>query len=242
MTTITETLNGNPATARRTNGTVRRRRREVTRGVALGATIAALAIGGAWAAVGTGGSDHAAQTGAASAPLVASGGSVGVSHSSPTGVSPAYETGPSVAALQRELAQLNYYEGPIDGVAGPMTLAAITNFQRANGLAADGVAGAITMAKIHQQLVTGDSQMWPTAPPVKPSKGTSAHANGQHASAAKGGSISSGGTSPSAVPSGHGTTASGTTASGTTASGTTASGTTASGTTTPSSGGTSVTK
>ena len=227
MTTITETPNGNATTARRTSGTVRRRRREVSRGFALGATISALAIGGVWAAVGTGGSDHAAQTSAASAPLVASGSSAGISHSSPSGVSPAYETGPSVAALQHELAQLNYYEGPIDGVAGAATLAAITDFQRANGLAADGVAGATTMAKIHQQLVTGDSQMWPTAPPVKPSKGTSANANGQHTSAAKGGSISSGGTSPSAVPSGHSTTTGVTTTGGTT---------------TPSSGGTGVTK
>jgi peptidoglycan hydrolase-like protein with peptidoglycan-binding domain len=232
MTTITETPNGNTTTARRTGGTVRRRRREVTRGFALGATISALAISGVWAAVGTGGSDHTAPTAAASAPLVASGSSADISHSNPSGGSPAYETGPSVAALQHELAQLNYYEGPIDGVAGSATLAAITNFQRANGLAADGVAGATTMAKIHQQLVTGDSQMWPSAAPVKPSTGTSANANGQHPSAAKGGSISAGGTSPSAVPSGPGTTTGVTTASGTVSAGTT----------TPSSGGTSVTK
>ena len=139
-------------------------------------------------------------------------------------------TGAWVVALQRKLGQLNYYEGTVDGVLGPQKLAAITDFQRANGLPADGIAGPSTTARIDHQRTTGDSQMSPTAPPVKPSKGTSA--NGQHASAAKGGSISSGGTSPSAVPSGHSTTASGTTPGVATASGTT----------TPSSGGTSVTK
>ncbi|HYB31551.1 MAG TPA: peptidoglycan-binding domain-containing protein [Solirubrobacteraceae bacterium] len=45
------------------------------------------------------------------------------------------QQGASVVALQHELAQLNYYEGPIDGVLGPATLAAIKHFQRANGLA-----------------------------------------------------------------------------------------------------------
>ena len=36
----------------------------------------------------------------------------------------------SVAKLQRELAQLNYYIGPIDGIMGPQTIAAITYLQR----------------------------------------------------------------------------------------------------------------
>jgi hypothetical protein len=53
-------------------------------------------------------------------------------------------------------------------------VASITNLLRANGLAADGIAGASTMAKIHQQMITGDSQMWPTALPVKPANTTPA--------------------------------------------------------------------
>ena len=71
-------------------------------------------------------------------------------------------------ALQHKLAQLNYYEGPVDGVLGPQTRAAITDFQRANGLPADGIAGATTMVKIDRQLITGDSRMDPGAPAHKP--------------------------------------------------------------------------
>jgi hypothetical protein len=73
-----------------------------------------------------------------------------------------------VLALRRDLGQLNYYESAADGIFGPATVAAIKDFQRANGLPVDGVAGPNTMAKIKQQLVTGDNQMGPSGPPVKP--------------------------------------------------------------------------
>ena len=36
--------------------------------------------------------------------------------------------------LQQELGQLNYYEGPNDGIMGPQTIAAIKDLQRQAGL------------------------------------------------------------------------------------------------------------
>ena len=50
----------------------------------------------------------------------------------------------SVAALQTALAVKGVYRGPVDGVAGPGTTAAIRKFQRRVGLAVDGVVGPRT--------------------------------------------------------------------------------------------------
>ena len=46
---------------------------------------------------------------------------------------------PDVAAIQEGLSSLGYYDGPIDGIAGPMTRAAIGRFQSDNGLPATGL-------------------------------------------------------------------------------------------------------
>gem|GEM_PF-1655906 len=46
---------------------------------------------------------------------------------------------PDVAAIQQGLADLGYYTGPIDGIAGPQTRAAIGRFQSDNGLPATGL-------------------------------------------------------------------------------------------------------
>lgn len=46
---------------------------------------------------------------------------------------------PDIAAIQEGLAGLGYYKGPIDGIAGPMTRAAIGRFQSDNGLPATGL-------------------------------------------------------------------------------------------------------
>ncbi len=81
----------------------------------------------------------------------------------------AYPHGQDVTALQHDLGLLNYYENPVDGVYGPATTAAIKDFQRANGLTVNGIAGPSTMAKIKHQLITGDSQMNP-GPLVQPTK------------------------------------------------------------------------
>ena len=46
---------------------------------------------------------------------------------------PAVVPSASVKKLQQELGQLNYYEGPADGVMGPQTTAAIQDLQRQAG-------------------------------------------------------------------------------------------------------------
>ena len=43
-----------------------------------------------------------------------------------------------VAAVQRRLGQLGYYDGMVDGVVGPETRDAIAAFESRNGLVADG--------------------------------------------------------------------------------------------------------
>jgi murein DD-endopeptidase MepM/ murein hydrolase activator NlpD len=51
---------------------------------------------------------------------------------------------PAVAALQVTLRHHRVYAGPVDGVIGPRTTAAVMRFQRRHGLAPDGVAGPRT--------------------------------------------------------------------------------------------------
>jgi peptidoglycan hydrolase-like protein with peptidoglycan-binding domain len=51
-----------------------------------------------------------------------------------------------VRQLQRRLRSDGYYAGPVDGLYGPRTVTAVQQFQRANGLVADGVAGPQTMS------------------------------------------------------------------------------------------------
>lgn len=46
---------------------------------------------------------------------------------------------PDIAEIQEGLAGLGYYDGPVDGIAGPMTRAAISRFQSDNGLPATGL-------------------------------------------------------------------------------------------------------
>jgi N-acetylmuramoyl-L-alanine amidase len=49
------------------------------------------------------------------------------------------DDGSIVAQVQQQLARAGYYYGPIDGVLGPRTQAAIRSFERANGLRVDGM-------------------------------------------------------------------------------------------------------
>ena len=57
-------------------------------------------------------------------------------------------SGATVSKVQTELKALGYYYGQITGNAGPKTVAAIKSFQGKNGLTADGIAGAQTIAKV----------------------------------------------------------------------------------------------
>lgn len=53
-------------------------------------------------------------------------------------------SGEIVRSVQRVLRERGFHAGPIDGAYGPQTAAAVQAFQAANGLVADGEAGAAT--------------------------------------------------------------------------------------------------
>ena len=57
-----------------------------------------------------------------------------------------------VIKLQQNLTKLGLYTGTISGHYGSITEAAVMNFQRKNGLSADGVAGAKTLSSISGKL------------------------------------------------------------------------------------------
>lgn len=54
----------------------------------------------------------------------------------------------STRDIQRRLLELGYAPGPIDGILGARSIAAVKSFQRANGLSVDGIAGPITRAAL----------------------------------------------------------------------------------------------
>lgn len=58
----------------------------------------------------------------------------------------------AVKVLQRQLRQLGYYQGTIDGIYGGSTKAAVLKFQRDYNLNVDGVVGCDTQTKINQVL------------------------------------------------------------------------------------------
>jgi putative peptidoglycan binding protein len=65
----------------------------------------------------------------------------------------------SVATLQRELGQLNYYEGPVNGYMTPQTVQAIDYLQHSAGLSQTGTMNAATENALMNQLAHGDNQM-----------------------------------------------------------------------------------
>jgi hypothetical protein len=76
-----------------------------------------------------------------------------------TPASPAVTPSASVKKLQQELGQLNYYEGPVDGIMGPQTAAAITDLQRQAGLPQTGTMNAATQTALNNYLAHGNNQM-----------------------------------------------------------------------------------
>jgi peptidoglycan hydrolase-like protein with peptidoglycan-binding domain/DNA invertase Pin-like site-specific DNA recombinase len=59
-----------------------------------------------------------------------------------------------VRSLQRRLRHAGERPGPLDGLFGPRTKAAVERFQGANGLAVDGVVGALTTAALDREATT----------------------------------------------------------------------------------------
>lgn len=58
----------------------------------------------------------------------------------------------SVRQVQKALIAAGYYKGTVDGKEGPQTKKAIKAFQQAQGLKADGVAGAATSETLAKYL------------------------------------------------------------------------------------------
>lgn len=56
--------------------------------------------------------------------------------------------GDAVRKLQELLNALGYDCGSVDGIFGSKTKAAVLAFQKANGLAADGIVGPLTWGKL----------------------------------------------------------------------------------------------
>jgi hypothetical protein len=76
-----------------------------------------------------------------------------------TPASPAVVPSALVKKLQQELGQLNYYEGPVDGIMGAQTTAAIKDLQRQANLPQTGTMNSATQAALDNYLVHGNNQM-----------------------------------------------------------------------------------
>jgi peptidoglycan hydrolase-like protein with peptidoglycan-binding domain len=57
---------------------------------------------------------------------------------------------PAVSDAQARLRTLGFYNGPVDGLAGPETTRAIEAFQRSRGLDSDGALGPATVAELRR--------------------------------------------------------------------------------------------
>ena len=66
-------------------------------------------------------------------------------------------SGETVTQIQKKLKNWGYYNGVIDGVYGSKTEEAVKAFQAKNGLTADGVAGAKTLAALGISASSGAS-------------------------------------------------------------------------------------
>ena len=90
--------------------------------------------------------------------------------------------------LQQNLKTLGYYDGSVTGNFGRLTKEAVYNFQKANGLSADGVAGAKTLSSISGKL-SGNSS----------SSGSASSSNNNNNSSSSGSSSSNNGSDSSTL-------------------------------------------
>ncbi len=67
------------------------------------------------------------------------------------------DRGQSVTNLQSELKSKGYYNYSVDGIYGSITVQAVRNFQSANGLSVDGIAGSNTFAALSGSSVSSSS-------------------------------------------------------------------------------------
>ena len=126
-------------------------------GVLVGAAVAAGLV------YGLGAGTSAPTVPSASTVVVDGGGSGSGSGSSThhhvTPVNPPVKPSAAIQTLQRELGQLNYYEGPVTGIMNTQTTQAITYLQRDAHLPQTGTMNAATQAALANFLAHGNNQM-----------------------------------------------------------------------------------
>lgn len=83
-------------------------------------------------------------------------------------------TGQAVRALQERLKALGYLSGSVDGDYGAATEAAVKEFQRVNGLTADGVAGAKTLETVNSSNAKSKPKATATPKPTTDSRNATA--------------------------------------------------------------------
>jgi peptidoglycan hydrolase-like protein with peptidoglycan-binding domain len=104
--------------------------------------------------------NHAATSSSPAASASAPAGHASADPAQPsTPAAPAVVPSASVKKLQQELGQLNYYEGSVDGIMGPQTIAAIKDLQRQANLPQTGTMNAATQAALANFLAHGNNQM-----------------------------------------------------------------------------------
>jgi DNA invertase Pin-like site-specific DNA recombinase len=130
------------------------------------ALIAALLLGAGPAAAEAKGGPSGARADAA---LIAPGAGYGRPHGSER-----------VRALQRRLRRAGERPGPLDGLFGPLTEAAVRRFQRGQGLAVDGIVGRATRGALARRLAASTPKRRRTAaprpagPPARPAPAANA--------------------------------------------------------------------
>jgi len=77
-----------------------------------------------------------------------------------------------VRSIQKHLSTLGYYNGPIDGIAGKRTIAAVKQYQGKNGIGSDGVISESLLALLKISLAIA------SAPQEKPQQGNAVSSTG----------------------------------------------------------------
>ena len=75
--------------------------------------------------------------------------------------------GAEVQDIQTRLQNLGYNPGPIDGIFGPQTEAAIRDFQAARGLIVDGIVGPQTRSALEQSVTESQGLSFETLPKME---------------------------------------------------------------------------
>ncbi len=81
-------------------------------------------------------------------------------------------SGDAVKSVQQRLIALAYLTGAADGIYGPRTATAVSEFQTKNKLDADGVAGKLTIAALNSANAISKNVTIPTPAPVTPTTPT----------------------------------------------------------------------